>query len=96
MDQITLVSVVLLGGIAVCIALGLPVAVSMALPSTAAIILLLGWEGASLTAAQRLFAAMRGGTLAPPQVTPYPLAQAARAQDDMENRRTQGSVVLLP
>ena len=47
-------------------------------------------------AAQRLFAAMSDGTLAPPQVTPYPLAQAARAQDDMENRRTQGSVVLLP
>ncbi|SNR47905.1 quinone oxidoreductase family protein [Paracoccus sediminis] len=47
-------------------------------------------------AAQRLFAAMADGTLAPPQVTTYPLADAARAQDDMENRRTQGSVVLLP
>ena len=47
-------------------------------------------------AAQRLFAAMADGTLAPPQVTTYPLDRAAQAQDDMENRRTQGSVVLLP
>ncbi|GGF72700.1 quinone oxidoreductase [Paracoccus acridae] len=47
-------------------------------------------------AARRLFAAMADGTLAPPQVTTYPLDQAAQAQDDMENRRTQGSVVLLP
>lgn len=47
-------------------------------------------------AVQRLFAAMADGTLAPPRVTAYPLADAARAQDDMENRRTQGSVVLLP
>lgn len=47
-------------------------------------------------AAQRLFAVMADGTLAPPQVTTYPLADAARAQDDMEHRRTQGSVVLLP
>lgn len=42
-------------------------------------------------AAGRVFAA-----LAPPQVTTYPPGQAARAQDDMENRRTLGSVVLLP
>lgn len=48
------------------------------------------------SAAQRLFAALQDGTLAPPQVTTYPLGQAARAQDDMENRRTEGSVVLLP
>jgi tripartite ATP-independent transporter DctM subunit len=57
MDTITIVAtVVLLGGIALGIAMGLPVAVAMGLPSTLAIGILMGWEGAALTSAQRLFA----------------------------------------
>jgi tripartite ATP-independent transporter DctM subunit len=56
MDTVALVSIVLLGGIALGIALGLPVAVAMGLPSAIAIALLLGWEGAALTSAQRMFA----------------------------------------
>lgn len=57
MDTITLVAtVVLLGGIALGIAMGLPVAVAMGLPSTLAIVILMDWEGAALTSAQRLFA----------------------------------------
>jgi tripartite ATP-independent transporter DctM subunit len=56
MDTLALVSLVLLGGIALGIALGLPVAVAMGLPSAIAIALLLGWEGAALTSAQRMFA----------------------------------------
>lgn len=47
-------------------------------------------------AAARLFAALQDGTLPPPAVTTFPLAEAARAQAEMEGRRTQGSVVLLP
>lgn len=58
MDTATIIAtVILLGGIAVGIAMGLPVAVAMGLPSTIAIVVLLGWEGASLTSAQRIFAA---------------------------------------
>ena len=56
MDTLAVVSIVLLGGIALGIALGLPVAVAMGLPSAIAIALLLGWEGAALTSAQRMFA----------------------------------------
>lgn len=54
---IIVATVVLLGGITVGIAMGLPVAVAMGLPSTLAIVILLNeWDGAALTAAQRLFA----------------------------------------
>jgi tripartite ATP-independent transporter DctM subunit len=62
-DNIALVSAVLLGGIALLIALGVPVAVSMAVPSAVAIGLLLGWEAASLTSAQRLFEASNSFSL---------------------------------
>lgn len=54
--QIILATVVLLGGIALGIAMGLPVAVSMGLPSTLAIVVMLDWDGAALTSAQRVFA----------------------------------------
>lgn len=57
MDNLALVTAVLLGGIAVLLALGVPVAVSMAVPSAVAIVLLLDWEGASLASAQRLLEA---------------------------------------
>lgn len=57
MDQVTVIAtVVLLGGITLGIAFGLPVAVAMGLPSALAIVVLLGWEGAALTSAQRVFA----------------------------------------
>lgn len=55
MEPVTLATIILLGGIAVGIALGLPVAVAMGLPSALAIVVLLGWEGAALTSAQRVF-----------------------------------------
>ncbi|WP_411720275.1 TRAP transporter large permease [Mycetocola sp.] len=55
MDTLTITTIVLLGGIAIGIALGLPVAVAMGLPSALAIVILLGWEGAALTSAQRVF-----------------------------------------
>ncbi|MFF2632461.1 TRAP transporter large permease [Microbacterium sp. NPDC058021] len=58
MDTITIIAVVvLIGGIAVGIAMGLPVAVAMGLPSVLAIMILLTWDGAALTGAQRIFAA---------------------------------------
>ncbi|MCD2444100.1 TRAP transporter large permease [Agromyces sp. SYSU K20354] len=58
MDTITIIAtVVLVGGIALGIAMGLPVAVAMGLPSVLAIVILLDWEGAALTGAQRIFAA---------------------------------------
>lgn len=47
-------------------------------------------------AAQRLFTAISDGTLRPGAVTRYPLADAARAQADMEARKTTGSVILIP
>src|SRR5688572_977577 len=58
MDATTIIAtVVLLGGITLGIAMGLPVAVAMGLPSTLAIVIFLGeWDGAALTAAQRVFA----------------------------------------
>lgn len=58
MDTTTIIAtVVLLGGITLGIAMGLPVAVAMGLPSTLAIVIFLGeWDGAALTAAQRVFA----------------------------------------
>jgi tripartite ATP-independent transporter DctM subunit len=56
MDTVALTSIVLLGGIALGSAIGLPVAVAMGLPSAIAIVMLLGWEGAALTSAQRMFA----------------------------------------
>lgn len=52
-------------------------------------------RGEYVAAADRLFAAMADGTVRPPTVTSYALADAARAQADMEARRTAGSVVLL-
>ncbi|GGD63209.1 TRAP transporter large permease [Microbacterium murale] len=57
MDPITLIAaVVLIAGIAIGIAIGLPVAVAMGLPSAIAIFILLGeWDGATFTAAQKIF-----------------------------------------
>lgn len=58
MDTITIIAtVVLVGGIALGIAIGVPVAVSMGLPSALAVVILLDWEGASLTGAQQIFSA---------------------------------------
>jgi len=58
MDTLTIIAtIVLIGGIAIGIAMGLPVAVAMGLPSTIAILILLDWEGAALTGAQRIFGA---------------------------------------
>ncbi|SNR57178.1 TRAP transporter large permease [Blastococcus mobilis] len=55
MDTATLVALVLVGGMVLLIALGVPIAVAMGLPSAVATMVLLGWDGAALTSAQRLF-----------------------------------------
>ncbi|GAA1642371.1 TRAP transporter large permease [Georgenia ruanii] len=57
MEPVTLATIVLLGGIVIGILIGVPVAISMGLPSALAIVVLLGWDGAALTSAQRLFSA---------------------------------------
>lgn len=47
-------------------------------------------------AAQNLFAAIEAGTVRPSGITIYPHAEARKAHEDLEARRTTGSVVLLP
>lgn len=47
-------------------------------------------------AAERLFSAMRDGTVVAGKPGVYPLAQAAQAHADLESRKTTGAVVLLP
>ncbi|GAA4286275.1 TRAP transporter large permease [Georgenia daeguensis] len=55
MEPVILATIILLGGMVLGIALSVPVAISMGLPSALAIVVLLGWDGAALTSAQRLF-----------------------------------------
>lgn len=43
-----------------------------------------------------LFEAIGRGVVKAPEITTYKLMNAVRAHDDMENRRTSGSVILLP
>ena len=43
-----------------------------------------------------LFASVAAGKLRPAEPTPYPLAAAADALDDLEQRRVAGKVVLTP
>ncbi|SNZ19205.1 quinone oxidoreductase family protein [Cohaesibacter gelatinilyticus] len=47
-------------------------------------------------AAENLFAAIRSGAVKSPEITTYPLVDAARAHTDMEERRTTGSIILQP
>lgn len=55
MDPILLASIVLIGGVALGIAFGVPVAISMGLPSMLAILVLLGdFNGSALTSAQKV------------------------------------------
>ena len=55
MDPLPLASIILIGGLALGIALGIPVAISMGLPSMLAILVLLGdFNGAALTSAQKV------------------------------------------
>lgn len=64
MDPITIIAiVVLLGGITVGIIIGLPVAVAMGLPSALAVLLLLDWNEAAFTGAQKIFGASNSFTL---------------------------------
>jgi NADPH:quinone reductase-like Zn-dependent oxidoreductase len=44
----------------------------------------------------RFFAAVRSGAVRLQAPTVYPLAQAARAHQDLENRATKGALVLVP
>lgn len=54
---VLIATIVLIGGMALFIAMGLPVAYAMGLPSTIAIIILLTFDNAALTSAQRILAA---------------------------------------
>lgn len=47
-------------------------------------------------AAENLFTAIRAAIIRVPNITSYALSQAPQAHDDMEARRTTGSVILLP
>jgi NADPH2:quinone reductase len=47
-------------------------------------------------AARHLFRMLKSGTVKIRIGGTYPLRDAPRAQDDMERRRTTGSLVLLP
>ncbi|MGT2443690.1 quinone oxidoreductase family protein [Ensifer adhaerens] len=47
-------------------------------------------------AARELFGAMQAGVVRAPAITTYPLHDTRRAHEDLEARRTTGSVVLLP
>lgn len=47
-------------------------------------------------AAENLIGAIRSGIVRAPEVTTYALADAAQAHNDIEARRTAGSVILLP
>jgi NADPH2:quinone reductase len=47
-------------------------------------------------AAERLFDAIRAGVVRAPEITTYNLADAPRAHEDLEARRTTGSVILTP
>jgi NADPH2:quinone reductase len=46
--------------------------------------------------ADMLFARIADGVLTPDQITTYALSDAAKAQSDLESRKTVGSLVLLP
>jgi NADPH2:quinone reductase len=48
------------------------------------------------TAADELFGLVKDGVITPTINQRYPLADAGRAHDDLENRRTSGATVLLP
>ncbi|WOS65610.1 zinc-binding dehydrogenase [Sinorhizobium fredii] len=47
-------------------------------------------------AAKNLFASMEAGMVRASRIATYPLRDACRAHEDLEARRTTGSVVLLP
>ncbi len=49
-----------------------------------------------LRAADNLFAALRDGKIKADISATYPLAEAARAHDDLEGRKTTGQILLLP
>ncbi|HVU02092.1 MAG TPA: zinc-binding dehydrogenase, partial [Polyangiaceae bacterium] len=49
-----------------------------------------------VAASERLFSAVKTGTVKIRIGGRYPLAEAARAHRDLEARRTTGSLVLLP
>ncbi|USQ81196.1 TRAP transporter large permease [Ornithinimicrobium faecis] len=53
---VLIATIVLIGGMALFIAMGLPVAYAMGLPSTIAVIILLSYDNAALTSAQRILA----------------------------------------
>lgn len=55
MDPTSLAALILIGGIAVGIIVGVPIAVSIGLSSLGAAVVLLGWENGLSTTAQRMF-----------------------------------------
>lgn len=55
MNDATIVSIVLIGGMVLLLAIGAPVSISVGLPSAIAMVLVLGFENGALASAQRLF-----------------------------------------
>jgi NADPH:quinone reductase len=53
-------------------------------------------QPAIATATEAVFDAYRRGIFGSPEVTRYPLAQAARAHEDIAARRKAGVIVLIP
>lgn len=53
-------------------------------------------RGEYVAAAANLFGSMKFGVIKAPNVTTYALSDAVKAHEDLEARRTSGSVVLLP
>lgn len=55
MTDAATIGFVLLGGMALLLAIGAPVSISIALPSAVCMVLVLGWDNGILTSAQRMF-----------------------------------------
>ena len=54
------------------------------------------FSNATRRSAANLLGAMQNGMIKAPNVMTYALAEAAKVQQDLESRRTSGSVELLP
>jgi len=55
MNDATLVSLILIGGMVLLLAIGAPISISVALPSAISMVMVLGFENGALASAQRMF-----------------------------------------
>ncbi|MFA4842168.1 MAG: TRAP transporter large permease subunit, partial [Agrococcus sp.] len=63
MDLVTLAATILVAGMVVLLALGVPIAISVGLPALAATVVILGWDGAVLATSQRMFTGINNFSL---------------------------------